>query len=103
VDSCGGLYEGLSSNFFAVANGTVYTAGEGVLAGTVREVILQVAQREGIPGALGSSALASMGMRSSACSSYTYDCCWLWRLSMCCLISGCVVSSSIGCIYCGQQ
>ena len=51
VDSCGGLYEGLSSNFFAVANGTIYTAGEGVLAGTVREVALQVARREGIPGA----------------------------------------------------
>lgn len=32
----GALYEGLTSNFFAVMDGTVYTAGEGVLAGTVR-------------------------------------------------------------------
>lgn len=50
VDDCGSLYEGLSSNFFAVLDGRVYTAGQGVLAGTVREVTLQVARREGIPG-----------------------------------------------------
>ena len=53
MDAGGALYEGLSSNFFAVLDGTVYTAGEGVLAGTVREVTLQVAAREGIPGELG--------------------------------------------------
>lgn len=50
MDACGSLFEGLSSNFFAVLDGTLYTAGEGVLAGTVREVTLQVAAREGIPG-----------------------------------------------------
>lgn len=50
ADAGGSLFEGLSSNFFAVLGGTLYTAGEGILAGTVREVALQVARREGIPG-----------------------------------------------------
>ncbi|KAL4458753.1 hypothetical protein ABPG75_013618 [Micractinium tetrahymenae] len=34
VGAGGALYEGLTSNFFAVVDGTIYTAGEGVLAGT---------------------------------------------------------------------
>lgn len=50
VGEGGALLEGLSSNFFAVARGAVHTAGEGILAGTVREVVLAVARREGIPG-----------------------------------------------------
>ncbi|MER0387601.1 aminotransferase class IV, partial [Vibrio vulnificus] len=41
-------------------NGTVYTAGTGVLAGTVREVILQVAAREGIPVVLEPPRLADL-------------------------------------------
>lgn len=39
----------MSSNFFAVLGGAVHTAGEGVLEGTVRQVALDVAAREGIP------------------------------------------------------
>jgi hypothetical protein len=42
VDDRGAVEEGMSSNFFAVANGVVYTADEGVLKGTVRELVLQV-------------------------------------------------------------
>lgn len=77
VDACGGLYEGLSSNFFAVANGTVYTAGEGVLAGTVREVALQVARREGIPGAFSLCHRgAGMVMHGSACKFDAAMACW---------------------------
>ena len=49
ADGEGRILEGLSSNFFAVVGGAVQTAGEGVLAGTVREVALLVAEREGIP------------------------------------------------------
>ena len=52
MDASGAIMEGLSSNFFAVLNGTLYTAGEGVLAGTVREVALAVARREGVPVSL---------------------------------------------------
>lgn len=60
VGKGGSLYEGLTSNFFAVMDGTVYTAGEGVLAGTVREVALAVARREGIPVVLEPPRLADL-------------------------------------------
>ncbi|PSC76550.1 class IV [Micractinium conductrix] len=49
VGADGALFEGLTSNVFAVMDGAVHTAGEGILAGSVREVVLQVARREGIP------------------------------------------------------
>jgi len=35
--------------FFAIQDGVLYTAGEGVLAGTVRRLVLEVCEREGIP------------------------------------------------------
>lgn len=37
------ILEGMSSNFFAVLNGELRTAGEGVLNGTARAVLLEVA------------------------------------------------------------
>lgn len=42
IDENGNVEEGMSSNFFAVHKGTVYTAEEGVLKGTVRELVLEV-------------------------------------------------------------
>jgi branched-subunit amino acid aminotransferase/4-amino-4-deoxychorismate lyase len=45
----GGLPEGTQTNFFAVKGGTLFTAGEGVLEGTVRRVVLEVCERDGIP------------------------------------------------------
>ena len=42
VSPDGSLMEGLSSNFFALEEGAVVTAGEGVLSGTIREIILEV-------------------------------------------------------------
>lgn len=42
VDEAGNMEEGMSSNFFAVQGGTVLTADEGVLKGTVREIVLRV-------------------------------------------------------------
>merc|ERR1712232_587187 len=50
-DSEGLISEGLQTNFFAIApDGTTFTApDERVLAGTVRKVVLQVAQQHGIP------------------------------------------------------
>lgn len=50
-DEDGFVTEGLQSNFFAVtADGVVMTApSEKVLAGTVRKVVLEVAQKQGIP------------------------------------------------------
>ncbi len=45
----GNLLEGLSSNFYGVIGGTVYTANEGVLSGTTRDFILRIASEAGIP------------------------------------------------------
>jgi branched-chain amino acid aminotransferase len=48
VDSQGRLSEGLSSNFFAVLHGTIYTAGEGILAGITRTQVLENIQQAGL-------------------------------------------------------
>ena len=45
VDDAGRILEGLSSNFFAVLKGTLYTAGEGVLEGVTRGVVLAEAPK----------------------------------------------------------
>ena len=42
VDSQGYLLEGLSSNFFAVLNGQLRTAGQAVLAGISRRIVFQI-------------------------------------------------------------
>ncbi len=39
----GRLLEGMSSNFYAVLDGALYTAGEGVLAGITRRAVLEIA------------------------------------------------------------
>lgn len=45
----GQLLEGLSSNFFAVRSGQVWTAEEGVLSGITRSLVLDEILRAGIP------------------------------------------------------
>jgi branched-chain amino acid aminotransferase len=40
VDETGQILEGFSSNFFAVTGGVLHTAGEGVLAGVTRQIVL---------------------------------------------------------------
>jgi branched-subunit amino acid aminotransferase/4-amino-4-deoxychorismate lyase len=54
----GAVLEGSQTNFFAIVGGTVHTAGEGVLAGTVRRLTLEVCEREGIPVVLSPPRLA---------------------------------------------
>lgn len=49
MDEDGGLFEGTQTNFYAVQDGAVYTAEEGILEGTVRKMILEVCEREGVP------------------------------------------------------
>ncbi len=49
VDENGYLLEGMTSNFYAVRNGTLYTAGEGILEGIAQKIILQQAEVLGIP------------------------------------------------------
>jgi len=48
VDEIGRILEGISSNFFAVMKGVLYTAEEGVLEGVTRSLILEIA-REMLP------------------------------------------------------
>jgi branched-chain amino acid aminotransferase len=43
VDEAGAILEGSSSNFFAVLDGVLRTADEGVLVGTTRSLVLEVA------------------------------------------------------------
>jgi len=49
VDSQGRILEGFSSNFYAVGEGRLYTADEGVLDGTVRAIVLELAAHAGVP------------------------------------------------------
>lgn len=43
------LLEGASSNFYGVRNGTLYTAGAGVLEGITRSIILDLVRQSAIP------------------------------------------------------
>jgi branched-chain amino acid aminotransferase len=48
VAGSGEILEGLSSNFYAIHAGILYTAGEGVLSGTTRTAILNLSKQIGI-------------------------------------------------------
>ena len=49
VGEGGEVLEGTQTNFFVVGgDGVVRTAGEGVLEGTVRRVVLELCEREGV-------------------------------------------------------
>ncbi len=43
MDAAGHLLEGLGANFYAITGGQLYTAGEGVLYGISRQIVLAVA------------------------------------------------------------
>ncbi|KAE9024891.1 hypothetical protein PF011_g3302 [Phytophthora fragariae] len=43
------LLEGSQTNFYAIQDGAVYTAEEGILKGTVRSLVLEVCVENGIP------------------------------------------------------
>ncbi len=49
VDENGAILEGTGSNFYAVRDGVVWTAGEGVLEGITRQIILKLIPELGIP------------------------------------------------------
>ena len=48
ADAEGRVLEGTQTNFFAVEDGAVHTAGDGVLFGTVRHLVLQVCAAQGV-------------------------------------------------------
>lgn len=45
----GDLLEGTQTNFFTMKDKTLYTAGEGVLEGTVRQLVIDVCKDNSIP------------------------------------------------------
>ena len=67
----GELLEGSQTNFYALIDGAVHTAGEGVLAGTVRRLLLEVCKREGIPVVLSPPTLDSAASWEGALISST--------------------------------
>ncbi|HWQ03898.1 MAG TPA: aminotransferase class IV [Longilinea sp.] len=48
VSEDGSILEGLSSNFFAVRNDVIYTAGKGILQGITRKTVVDIAESIGI-------------------------------------------------------
>lgn len=48
LNRAGRALEGLSSNFYLVRDGIIFTAGRGVLAGVTRSIILRLARRLGL-------------------------------------------------------
>ena len=49
VDQDGILLEGLSSNFFGVIAGSIWTVDEGVLPGITRSAVLEIAEHNKLP------------------------------------------------------
>jgi branched-chain amino acid aminotransferase len=49
VDAEGYILEGTTSNFYAMKDGMLWTAGQGVLEGVARKIVLKVAQAEKLP------------------------------------------------------
>ncbi|MGH2545055.1 MAG: aminotransferase class IV, partial [Ardenticatenaceae bacterium] len=60
VERDGRILEGLSSNFFGVREGSLYTDREGVLPGLTRSLVLDEARRAGIPVRLEAPSLRAM-------------------------------------------
>jgi len=66
IDEHNHILEGLTSNFYAVMDGIIYTAGEEVLHGITRQIVLEIAQRAGFQINLTSPGLNDMGRYSEA-------------------------------------
>jgi branched-subunit amino acid aminotransferase/4-amino-4-deoxychorismate lyase len=66
VDERGHILEGLSSNFFAVRQRELWTAEEGVLAGTTRAWVLELARGLGIPVKLEGAPLDDLSQFAEA-------------------------------------
>ncbi len=60
VDSEGRFLEGLSSNFFAVKDGVLWTAAQGVLSGVTRALVLESAAQSGIPVRMQAARVAEL-------------------------------------------
>lgn len=58
--------EGLSSNFFGVIDGVIWTAGQGVLSGITRTLVVEVAKEKGLPLRLEGVPLQDFGRLDEA-------------------------------------
>ncbi len=61
VDETGHILEGTTSNFYAVKDGQLWTAGHGVLEGIARKLVLQVAAELAIPVKFDPVSLRAIG------------------------------------------
>lgn len=57
----GDMLEGLSSNFYGIMGGKLYTAEEGVLSGTTRDFVLSIARELGVDVVLRPVNLSQLG------------------------------------------
>lgn len=62
----GKILEGITSNFFAVKQGRLYTSGGDVLAGITRQIILRLSEEQGIPVVLAPIDLADLKLLQEA-------------------------------------
>lgn len=60
VNDAGRILEGSSSNFFAMRSGQIFTAGEGILHGVARQVVLTVAAERQMPVQLVAPSVAEL-------------------------------------------
>lgn len=65
-DQDGNLLEGLTSNFFCVIAGEIWTAEQGVLSGITRQLVLEAVQRLGIPLHLDPARLSDLARMQEA-------------------------------------
>lgn len=66
LDEAGRILEGSSSNFYAVREGVLWTAGAGVLEGITRKILLQITAEAGIPVRLAAVQLGELGQVDEA-------------------------------------
>jgi branched-subunit amino acid aminotransferase/4-amino-4-deoxychorismate lyase len=66
TDELGRILEGMTSNFFAVRAGTIYTARENVLSGVTRQAVLDLAHSLGLPIVLEPFSLAAIDQLDEA-------------------------------------
>lgn len=66
LDKQGCILEGMSSNFYAIIHGILFTAGEGILPGLTRSLVLEVAGMSSIPLNLQAPGIASIPEFSEA-------------------------------------
>lgn len=67
VDEQGSVLEGISSNFFAIAGGSLITSSDAVLEGITRRIVIELAERLGMPLRRMRLPLSELGSCEEAC------------------------------------